>query len=174
MSIRSKLRRRGKEVPDLDITTFLNLMVVLVPFLLISAVFSRITIQELSVPTAAAPGAAVNTPNFSIEVIVRETGLEFANGARVVAAIPKKDGEYDLEKLSEMLMSLKKTYPDKEDATVLMEPDIEYNYLIQVMDTVRGATLHNEDAAEDGAGNGEEVAETKIVLFPTISIGDAP
>ena len=43
-------RRQKEEAPELDMTTFLNLMVVLVPFLLITAVFSRITIVELDHP----------------------------------------------------------------------------------------------------------------------------
>ncbi|MEN8136349.1 MAG: biopolymer transporter ExbD [Thermodesulfobacteriota bacterium] len=157
-------RNRGpRESPELDITTFLNLMVILIPFLLISAVFSRVAILELSVPTGAGGGAS-SKPNFSIEVIVRHNGLELANGSQVVAAIPKKDDQYNLERLSEMLMRLKGDYPDKEDATVLMEPDIEYNYLIMVMDTVRAAEIWDEDLDED----------QKMVLFPSISIGDAP
>ena len=61
----------------------MNLMVVLVPFLLLSAVFSRVTIMELSVPTAAG-GAAVSKPNFNIEVIVRKSGLEIANSYNFV------------------------------------------------------------------------------------------
>ncbi len=44
---------KSKEAPELDITAFLNLMVVLVPFLLVSAVFSRITILELNMPAGA-------------------------------------------------------------------------------------------------------------------------
>ena len=136
-----------KEPPELDITTFLNLMVVLIPFLLISAVFSRVTIMELSVPTGAGGGASAK-PNFTIEVIVRKAGLELANGANVVAAIPKKDDQYDLEKLSKMLIRLKGDYPEKEDATVLMEPEIEYDYLIQVMDTVRGAEVREAQSGE--------------------------
>jgi len=159
-----RLRRKGpKEPPELDITTFLNLMVVLIPFLLISAVFSRVTIMELSVPTGAG-GAASATPNFTIEVIVRENGLELANGANVVAAFPKKDDQYDLETLSKMLIRLKSDYPDKEDATVLMEPDIQYDYLIRIMDTVRAAEVKVEGSEET----------QKLVLFPSISIGDAP
>ena len=152
-----------RENPELDITTFLNLMVILIPFLLISAVFSRVTILELSVPTAAG-GAAMVKPNFTIEVVVRKAGLELANGANVVAAMPKQDGQYDLDKLSEMLNRLKKDYPQKDDATVLMEPDIEYDTLIQVMDRIRQTELPAEDS--------EEVL--KLVLFPLISIGDAP
>jgi biopolymer transport protein ExbD len=133
-------KMRPKEPPDLDITSFMNLMVVLVPFLLISAVFSRVAIMELSVPTGGG-GAASDKPNFTIEVVVRKQGLELSNGSSVVAAMPKKGDQYDLEKLTEVLTSLKNSYPEKEDATVLMEPDIEYDYLIQVMDTVRGAEV---------------------------------
>jgi len=138
-------------------------MVVLIPFLLISAVFSRVTIMELSVPTSAG-GSSLNQPNFAIEVIVRKKGLEIANGRSVEAAIPKKDDQYDMQMLHAMLTRLKARYPKKEDATVLMEPDIEYDYLIQVMDAVRGAEVKEEGS--------EEVK--KIVLFPNISIGDAP
>ena len=163
MTRRNHRKKRMQETSQLDVTTFLNLMVVLIPFLLISAVFSRVTIMELSVPTSAG-GSESNKPNFSIEVIVRKTGLEIANGSYVEAAIPKKDGHYDMEMLSEMLMRLKAQYPDKEDATVLLEPEIAYDYLIQIMDAVRGAEVR-----EDGS---EEVQKT--ILFPDISIGDSP
>ncbi|MGD9072442.1 MAG: hypothetical protein PVI69_11810, partial [Desulfobacterales bacterium] len=111
-----------------------------------------------------AGGTASNTPNFAIEVIVRQAGFEIANGSSVEAAIPKKDDQYDMEMLSKMLLRLKDQYPEKEDATILMEPGIEYDYLIQVMDAVRIAKVQVEDS--------EEVQ--KLILFPDISIGDAP
>jgi len=163
MSRKHHYRNRLVETPELNITTFLNLMVALIPFLLISAVFSRVTIMELSVPTSAG-GAVTNAPNFAIEVIVRKLGFEIANGSSVEAAIPKKEGEYDMEMLSQMLLRLKAQFPEKEDATVLLEPDIEYDYLIKIMDAVRGTERKVEGS--------EEVQ--KIILFPDISIGDAP
>ena len=163
MTRRLHNKRRREETPGLDITTFLNLMVVLIPFLLISAVFSRVTIMELTVPTSAG-GSISNTPNFAIEVIVRKKGFEIANGSSVEAAIPKKDDQYDMQMLYEILKRLKARYPEKDHATFLMEPDIEYDYLIQIMDAVRGAEEHVEGS--------EEVK--KMVLFPNISIGDAP
>jgi biopolymer transport protein ExbD len=147
----------------LNLTPLMDIFTVLVVFLLITAVFTSITIAELGVPTNAG-GSASNQPNFAIEVIVRKAGLEIANGSSVEAPIPKKDDEYDIELLSKMLLRLKTQYPEKEDATILMEPDIEYDYLIEIMDAVRGAEVRAEGS--------EEVK--KIVLFPTISIGDAP
>lgn len=158
----AKRQRKPHIPPELDITTFLNLMVVLIPFLLISAVFSRVTIMELTVPTGA--GGAVSKPNFTIEVIIRDLGLEIADGSTVLAAIPKKDAQHDMQKLSEILLRLKAEYPEKEDATVLMEPKIAYDNLIQVMDAVRGTEIRT-------AGS---VAMQRVELFPHISIGDAP
>ena len=165
-----RLRNRPKaESFDTDIMRVLNLipmmdiLTVLVIFLLITAVFTHITIMELNIPTRAG-GTAVNVPNFSIEVIVRKAGLEIANGSSVEAAIPKKDNKYDIEMLSKMLARLKARYPDKEDATVLVEPDIQYDYLVQIMDAIRGA-----DVREEGSGE-----MRKLVLFPKVSVGDAP
>lgn len=163
MTRRFRHKREREGSSGLDVTTFMNLMVVLIPFLLVSAVFSRVTILDLSVPISAG-ASALSTPNFAIEVIVRKGGLEIANGSTVEAAFPKKDGHYDLRMLHEMLTRLKNRYPEKEDATVLMEPDIEYDYLIQIMDAIRGAEVHTEGSAD----------VKKIVLFPKISIGDAP
>lgn len=154
--------KRHKETPELDVTTFLNLMVVLIPFLLITAVFSRITIMELNLPTAGGPAA--DKPRVTIEVIVRRNALQIGDGRNVVASIPKVGDSYDLQKLSEYLLRLKETYREKEDATVLIEPDIDYEDVIHVMDAVRVA-----EVKQPGQGEAQ-----KIALFPAISIGDAP
>ena len=163
MARRRHYRRGDKGPPELNITSFLNLMVVLVPFLLITAVFSRITIMELNLPTGA--GAAAPTKlQLTIEVIVREKGIEIGNGRSLMARYPKVDDEYDFKALSEYLMKIKTKNPDKTDAVVLMEADIEYDYLVKVMDVVRSAEIQQE---------GQQQIE-RVALFPDISIGDAP
>lgn len=144
-------------------TTFLNLMVVLVPFLLITAVFSRITIVELSLPNSAG-GAAPIEPAFRMEVMVREDGLELTDGKAVIASMPKVGDEYDLETLSKHVLALKRQNPDSDAASVLLEPQIEYDHLIQVMDAVRSIALPGETEGE----------MTRVTLFTDISIGDAP
>jgi biopolymer transport protein ExbD len=170
----NKRWRKPKEPPELDVTTFLNLMVVLIPFLLITAVFSRITILELNLPTSAGSNQA-NKVKLTIEVIVREKGLEIGNGRRVIARFPKVEDQYDMQKLSEHLLKIKKSYPDKTDAMVLLEPDIEYNHLVHVMDAVRVVELPPEGIPESPVEGEVVLLELqKFALFPDISIGDAP
>ena len=160
---RHHYKRRVSTTYEIDVTTFLNLMVVLVPFLLITAVFSRLTIVELNLPSAAG-GPTNNQDNFRVEVIVREAGMEISNGSAMIASIPKKDEEYDLESLSELIVELKREYPNQEEASVLMEPRIPYDYLIQVMDVVRSIEVPTD------VENEFEL----YALFSDISVGDAP
>ncbi len=168
---RYRNKRNAKKPSDFDtdimhlinLTPMMDILTVLVVFLLITAVFISITIEELAVPTAA--GAETHSmPNFAIEVIVRRAGLEIASGSVVSDRIPKKDDQYDIGALTKTLLRLKAQYPEKEDVSVLMEPDIKYDHLIEIMDAVRST-----NAVPEGGG-----AARKIELFPKISIGDAP
>src|SRR4030065_1778848 len=142
----SRLNRhkRNQETPDVDVTTFLNLMVVLIPFLLVSAVFSRITILELNLP-ASAGGQAINKPVVTIEGIVRKTRLELGDGSKVNVTIPTQEDKYDFGKLSASLLEIKEQYSDKQDALVLVEPEVEYDDVIHVMDAVREREAKQED-----------------------------
>ena len=165
MARRHHYKRRTKgPAHEIDVTTFLNLMVILVPFLLITAVFSRLTIVELNLPSSAG-GPSAAEQGFRPEVIVREANIEITNGSVTIASIPKVDDEYDLQTLQDMMVSLKKEYPDQTAASVLMERMIPYDYLIQVMDVVRSV-----EVAVDGSDNEYEL----YALFTEISVGDAP
>ncbi len=156
-------KRRVTEPTELDVTTFLNLMVVLVPFLLITAVFSRIAIVELDLPTSAG-GSGSDEPKFRVEVIVRDAGLEITNGTAVIAGIPKVDGEYDMDTLAAHVRALKEDHPEANQASVLLEPAIPYDYLIQVMDVVRSTEITEPGALEP----------VQFSLFPQIAVGEAP
>ena len=160
---RHHYKRRGGNTYEIDVTTFLNLMVVLVPFLLITAVFSRLTIVELNLPSGTG-SSSESQDSFRVEVIVRDEGIEIGNGTAIIAAIPKKEEEYDFDSLSELMIELKRGYPDHDEASVLMEAHIPYDYLIRTMDTVRSAELPTD------VENEFEL----LALFTEISVGDAP
>ena len=178
------MRNRHMRKPaELLLVPMIDIFTVLVTFLLMTAVFSRITVVELDLPSAA-DGPAVTEPPFRLEVILREEGFELTNGSSVIAAVPKAGGKYDLKALSEMALSLKRDHPDVVDASVLLEPQVAYDDLIQVMDAIRSAENSTVAAATlpDGQANRprSDVAQPgdprpeRVALFTDIALGDAP
>ena len=155
--------RRIIEAAELNITAFMNLMVILVPFLLITAVFSRLAILELNLPASSTEPADPQELTFQLEVIVRADKIEV--GDRNVGALgvyPNTQSGYDYASLSTKLTEIKDRYPEKTDASILLESEIPYDTLVQVMDRVRVAELVEDDGIR------------RKDLFPDISIGDAP
>ena len=155
--------RRIIEAAELNITAFMNLMVILVPFLLITAVFSRLAILELNLPASSPEPADPQELTFQLEIIVRADKIEV--GDRNVGALgiyPNTADGYDYESLSSKLTEIKDSYPEKTDAAILLESEIAYDTLVQVMDRVRVAELIEDENV------------TRKNLFPDISIGDAP
>jgi biopolymer transport protein ExbD len=162
-------RRRGgrhhnDDTAELNITAFMNLMVILVPFLLITAVFSRLAILELNLPGSSTEPVDPQEQTFQLEVIVRDGKIEVGDRNQGLLGIypSNEEGDYDFDALSGKLSELKDKYPDKTDASILLESDIAYDTLVQVMDRVR-----IEEEVED-----ESIIRNE--LFPDISIGDAP
>jgi len=158
-------RERHKEQTELNITAFMNLMVILVPFLLITAVFSRLAVLELNLPSGDASLAEEREPGLQLEITVRESRIEVGdrNGGTLSTIANTAEG-YDLAQLSGYLQRVKRQFPDKANATILLEQDIQYDVLVQVMDTVRVF-----ERVEGSPG-----LATRYELFPEISIGDAP
>jgi biopolymer transport protein ExbD len=160
-----KSGRRNTATAELNITAFMNLMVILVPFLLITAVFSRLAVLELNLPGSSSEPVEPQEQTFQLEVIVRQGKIEVGDRNQGLLGIyPNGEDGYDYDALAEKLIELKERYPTKTDASILLEQDIAYDTLVQVMDTVRIAQEVNE----------EEGQIERSDLFPNISIGDAP
>ncbi len=165
MSVRTRVRRAHRETPELDITAFMNLMVVLVPFLLLSAVFSNVSILELNLPPDSDQKQADNKPKKerNFEVIVRKDSMIVADTlGGVIKRIKLKNGKQNYKELSDLLIAIKLKYPKKENISLLLEPEIPYDVLVQVMDTVREVDVV------------EVATVVRKELFPQIAIGDAP
>jgi biopolymer transport protein ExbD len=158
-----RLGRRDRADPELNIIPMIDIFTVLVTFLLMTAVFSRIVVLNLGLPVASSTQQLDQLQELKLEVIVRPMSIEVADqvGGKL-ADLPNVGNAYDLKGLSEYLQRIKARFPDKTQATILLESDTPYDTLVQVMDTLRLVTL----ARPTGNINAE--------LFPDISIGDAP
>jgi biopolymer transport protein ExbD len=157
-------RRIRRHAAELDVTAFINLIVVLVPFLLSTAVFTRLSVIDLSLP-AKATGAVeqLKVNDLKLEIVLRPDALEVGDRiGGLIQRIPNANGGYDLATLSLLMQQIKAKFPDTATATLLAQPNTSYDTLIQLMDTVR----------EVPAGRGAK--DKPVPLFPEISIGDSP
>jgi biopolymer transport protein ExbD len=156
--------KRVKQEADLDITSFMNLMIVLVPVLLLNMVFAQTSVLDLKLPLGDSVGGA-NPEDVSVEVTIRTTGMQVvvaAGGAsRLVGDIPKAKDSHDYKKLSEVLQQVKKSFPEKKDVVLLSSAETDYQTLVAIMDTAR--TFETVVAA----------SVVDAVLFPEVSLGDA-
>jgi len=157
-------RHHNDDTAELNITAFMNLMVILVPFLLITAVFSRLTILELNLPGSSTEPVEPQEQTFQLEVIVRQDKIEIGDRNQGLLGVypNSEEGKYDYDALSGKLSELKSRYPSKTDASILLESEIAYDTLVQVMDRVRLTEKIEDEAIK------------RSDLFPDISIGDAP
>lgn len=161
--------RPRKRVPEseLDVTVFFNLMVILIPFLLINAVFAQVTALQLNLPGEAVEGASAEETKkpFVLEVLIYQDRYEVVDrqsGTTLSVLENTEDGEHDRAALRNVLAQLKAAAPEINDITILSEDDTSYELLIYTMDSVRYRL--------------ETVNNTAIRrnLFPDIAIGSAP
>ncbi len=160
------MQRRGlqrlHEAEELNITAFMNLMVILVPFLLITAVFSRMTVLELNLPALNAKQPEQEQVKLQLELVVRQESFDIQDSnLGLIKRFERNQGETRWEQFSELLVEIKARFPDEKSITLLLEPGIKYKTLIKVMDHVRSADVVNVLSVET------------VELFPDISIGDA-
>ena len=154
-------QRRDDDLPELNVTPFMNLMIVLVPVLLLSLVFTHTTVIELDFPAAAA-SSEVSSEVLHLEISILSDELVIADNRGVVKRLPRIEGMHDFLGLNLTLQAIKQRMPDKRDATILLEPATDYQALVFVMDSVRSyRTVQAGDAIQ---------AE----LFPDMSLGDVP
>ena len=147
---------------DLNIVPMIDMMVILVFFLIFTAVFSKTNILQLNLP-ASNMAAPLDLPKgLKLEVIIRADDIVVNDrNSGPLKTLPNTATGLDLAGLSEFIRRVKSQFPEMTDATILPSPATSYDTLVQVMDTVRVYQL--------------PVAPfSKAELFPDIAIADAP
>lgn len=156
-------RKHLQDAVELNITAFMNLMVILVPFLLITAVFSRMTVLELNLPALNAQANSQQELKLALQLVVRDASFDIQDAnLGLIRRIERKADNTDWKLFSKVLIEIKSRFPEEQNITLLLEPGVSYKTMIEVMDHVRSADI-------------VQVASLETVeLFPNISIGDAP
>lgn len=159
------MRRRHRRLPanaDLDITAFMNLMIVLVPVLLLGMVFSQIRMIDLDFP-GDSTDQPLDSEHLQLVVTLLPEGLEVRDSERgLLRALPLVAGAQDFGGLRETLRAVKARLPDKTDVVLEVAAEMDYQTLVHTMDTVRSYPAVVAASVVDAE------------LFPDVSLANAP
>ena len=160
--MKKRSQKLKQEAVEMDITAFMNLMVILIPFLLITAVFSRLTVLELNLPPINSVSDSKEKVKLQLELVVREAEfyIQDAN-LGIIRKFSRTADNTNWKLFTDVLVEIKTRFPNEKNITLLLDKEIEYKTLIHVMDRVRSAEVIQFTSVE------------VVELFPNISIGDA-
>lgn len=180
--IRGRNSRFLREVhsANVDLTPIMCLFIILVPMLLLTAVFERLAVLKAHLPEAStlrgpSPGEPPQPSGIvELRLMIRPEGLELEGTLShdpdgkeketyedFRVSFPLVGDRFDLEGLQGHLKSLKSRYPRHEKIVFLVEDKVTYDIIVQAMDACR------EEIFE------EQGREVRRPLFPSISISEA-
>src|SRR5688572_13837443 len=106
-SARIARHHKRHDSADINLTSMIDMMTILVFFLLIHGGFIRLAILELNLP-AAQSVPSEEPPTFELEITVRKAGIEVGDRtAGLLSRIETTDKGYNLAKLTEFLTKIK-------------------------------------------------------------------
>ena len=133
------IRKRNREQADaeLDITSFMNLMIVLVPVLLLSLVFNQMRILQVQLPLLSSGALAKEQElpqKLELEVHADKLVVNYPAGQPLREIPPSADGKRDFKALALFLQDLKLTFQQKQivkqDITLLLADNTDYQTMV--------------------------------------------
>ncbi|MBC6415896.1 MAG: biopolymer transporter ExbD [Bdellovibrionales bacterium] len=124
---------------ELNLVPFIDLMSVCIIFLLITAVWTQVSMVQLgnSIYSKKTSEETIEPPPFTeivLRVDVHSEGFNLTLGTEK-SLIPKlQNGDYDKTSLVQSLKRVKEQYPEKLDGVVSVADDVSYKYLVEAMD----------------------------------------
>ena len=162
-----RFQYKPQDDADIDITSFMNLMIVLVPVLLLSITFTQISVHEIKLPDLTGGFAASSESQAQLEVVVDDKGFSvyYPDKRTLIKKLPLIETElgkgYDYQTLSQVLQEVKLQLSERRDIVLLADHGLSYQDLVATMDTVKSyRTVLAASVVE-------------VELFPEISLGDA-
>jgi biopolymer transport protein ExbD len=142
-------RGRNHEEVEVNITGIMNIFLILIPFLLLTAVFVRIAVLELTLPSAGRKNT-VTTENQRVVLnilAINNDGFQLSSPNMSHRKLNKVNGNYNYNGLISQLAATKQKYPDSQDIIIRPDSEILYDVIIQVMDRCREAGFPNVQLA---------------------------
>ncbi|MBN1558644.1 biopolymer transporter ExbD [candidate division KSB1 bacterium] len=145
-TINRQLRGHARDA-EVNLTAVMNVFLILIPFLLLTASFVRIAILELTLPSLDRAGQPTTVQKAESTVLnillIRETELQLNSPGLKFDKIARLTDDYNWSELTAQLQRVKSKFPDSEDIIISPENTIRYETIIVIMDECREAGFPN-------------------------------
>lgn len=124
---------------ELNLVPFIDLMSVLITFLLITAVWTQVSMIQIGSSLYGKKSDTQQNPkpppnaDVVLKIDVKEVGYVLTVGRQVIS-LPVVNSQFDESGLVAQLQRVKQLYPEKVDAIVSVADAIPYEQLIKAMD----------------------------------------
>ena len=132
----------GGEGPNVDvnIVPFIDLMSVLITFLLLTAVWTQVSMIQIGSSiygkkTEETPAPPPDQADVVLKLEIRNNGYYLTVGSQSTN-IPMLNGDFDEAALVTQLQKAKELHPNKTDSAIAMADDLPYERLIKGMDAM--------------------------------------
>jgi biopolymer transport protein ExbD len=139
---------------ELNLVPFIDLMSVLITFLLITAVWTQVSMIQIGSSiygkkSDTTPSTPPPLSDVVVKVDVKAVGYILTVGKQVIS-LPLVSGQYDDAGLIAQLQRVKQLYPEKQDAVIAVADEMPYEHLIKAMDNVLIAGFPSISVATGG------------------------
>ncbi len=146
-----RLRSRSEEEPDINMIPIMNMFMVLIPFLLMSASFFNIKAINTSVPVHADTASKTSDPETTQKITVvleikqdevrisalSDTPNDLQLSSMEISVPLLVGGEISVATVAGHLKALKSRYPSSDTMILIPDDDVSYHEIIRAMDCAR-------------------------------------
>jgi len=129
------------ETPELDVTPVMNLLIILIPFLVSMAVFTRLAVLSFSLPSNVGSGTTAGTPipKPKLTIVIAEEYCAITSGETMLDSLTAPRSVIDSKLLAERLRSHRTSAADADEVIVAVRSAVSFDNVVKVMDICKQA-----------------------------------
>lgn len=176
--MRTFRRRIEDSTFDLNLAPMLDIIVSIVPMLLLSTVFMRITVVDTTVPQVVAKAVEEDRKKTDRDVVLR---LEITPSSEVKVSVKSpaqnnelkvqsNQGQMNLKELHKVMVKLKQQYPENFRLEFIPAPKMNTKDIIAVLDNVRNREKEDPQIFMKDDATGKMISLD--LMFPDVVFSD--
>jgi biopolymer transport protein ExbD len=125
---------------DLDVKPMMNVLIILIPFLVSVAEYTRLAIIDMSLPpnvTSVGGAGAGEKPRLKLTVVVTPSSFCVTLGESMLDSISRSSAQNPYDTLAARLSNRRLTAEVKDEVIVAPRDGIQFSYVVRVMDACR-------------------------------------